>query len=127
MKKSKIVSIGLLAMSIASCHKRTIHHPLRSDWNDQNVYVSTDGTGYVHTNNNFPIWLYMYMVMNSQGRTYYYPASQYYVRSSSFGRSRSIGSIRGESFTTRSSFSSARSGGISRGGFGSSGHASVGE
>lgn len=71
MKKSKLVTIGLIglvALSVASCNHKH-HHRDRKDWEDANqnpqANVSTDGGRYYGTGNNF--WFWMYMMRGSHG------------------------------------------------------------
>ncbi len=66
MKKSKIVNIGLLALSIASCtHKRVeSKHISVQEWSDgktsTDYYVRTDqNQQYSGGNSGFPVWLYL--------------------------------------------------------------------
>lgn len=121
MKKSKIVAIGLLAVSLASCHNRKkSNHRAMNDWQDQqnNSFVSTDGgNNYNGVNNNIP-FLYYYMIMRNGNGYSYGPAASYRTRNTF------VNSSGGKSYSTKSSsgrsFGSSR--GISRGGFGSSSH-----
>lgn len=120
MKKSKVVTIGLLALSIAGCHKKKSKHQSVKDWGDdkQNAYISTNGGGnYQPANSGFPFWFYYYMLMNN-GRYGYYPGAVYhqhyyghYANASSRG---SFGVSEG---------GHAFRGGSTRGGFGSLGRA----
>ena len=127
MKKSKIVSIGLLALSLSACHKHRVK--VYQDWNDyQNnpTYYVNDGYGY-HNGGVSPFWIYWAYQMGSNNRIYASPGYVYrsynggYV--STYGGSRTAMSSR--SFRSSGGLSSHST--ISRGGFGSSGsHASSG-
>jgi hypothetical protein len=123
MKKSSIVTIGLLAVSLAACHKRSHRYPARSDWSSDNAYVSDGSGNYYRGNPMFPFWMWYYMgYMN--GRTYYSSGAHYYgavsgIRSTYTGRG--FVTSGGESYSVSRGF-------VSRGGFGESGHAGgVGE
>lgn len=125
MRKSKLVTIGLLAISIASCHR---HHKSRyapvSSWdNASSAYVSTDGGyGYYQTQPGLPFWFW-YMMLNNNGRYYYGSSVVYYSRPAGYGvyshgysrYSHPVASVGGRSY----SFTHASS----RGGFGGLGRA----
>ena len=115
-----MVSIGLLALSIAasSCSNHKKPRTLE-DQQRQNYYVN-DGTGYHHGGVN-PFMMYYMMSMNrgypSYGPTYVYSTRSGGYRSTSNGVRSSVSK---SSFKSASSSSSSRSS-VSRGGFGSSG------
>lgn len=106
-KKSKIVTIGLLAISLAACHK---HKKKLDDWDsaqsNSNYYVN-DGTGF-HQGGISPIWIYWLYSMNSRNNLQSTPG---YVYRSSRGEYTS-------SFNGSRTLVSGRS--VARGGFGSS-------
>ena len=121
-RKSKFVTIGLLALSIASCSSNKTKERRRVDdyQNNPNYYVD-NGMGYQHGGIS-PFWIYWMYGMNDYGRVIYYPTyvhQSYYgtYHSTSMGRSSYIGrsGIRAKTYmsATRSS--------VSRGGFGHSG------
>lgn len=109
MKKSKIISIGLLALSIAACHKK--HKSNYNQWNQSDStntqYYIDDGTGY-HQGGISPVWIYWMLLRQSNGG---YSSSPGYVYRS-YG-SRGTGSFHNTEFGVRTT--------ISRGGFGHSG------
>ena len=79
MKKSKIVTIALLALSIASCHehkkstKRNIN-----DWeNGNSAYVSTDGDNYNSGGIGSNFSVLMYLMKSNNGNYYYAPYATY--------------------------------------------------
>lgn len=121
MKKSKIVGIGLLALSIVSCRSTT--HKDREKLEDQGTpnYYIDNGAGYNHGGIS-PIWIY-YMMGYNNGRTVSYPT---YVHRS-YGRN---GTYHATNFGSRSSITSrtisrssashATRSSVSRGGFGHS-------
>lgn len=89
MKASKTITITLLTMSIAACsHKKKDNHPKQADWNNGNgnAYVSTDGNNYQSANSGFPIWLYWYLIMNSNSHSHYSGGAMYHYSSSGSGR-----------------------------------------
>ena len=135
MKKSQIVGIGLLALSIASCrshHKEKQRDRDRVDQYQSNPnYYIDNGAGYQHGGVS-PFWIYWMMSRNSYGGYYYVPTyvHQSYGRNgtyhaTSMGTSRSISrsSISRSGFTSsrsRSSFSNSSRSSVSRSGFGHS-------
>ena len=112
MKKSKLITIGLLALSVAACHKK--QRQTVDEWNQNNIqYYVNDGSGF-HHNGLSPFWIYYMYNLNSYNRVISSPSYMY----RSPGR---YGSYHTTSFGERSSMSSHS---ISRGGFGhSSSHA----
>src|SRR5271170_7877829 len=121
MKKSKIVTIGLLALSIAACHrkKESKYQSWDQFQNSQNTpnYYINDGTGY-HQGGISLIWIYWAYVMGSNNSIRYEPGYIY----RSYGRY-GTGSYHTTEFGSRSTI--ARSS-VSRGGFGgSSSHVSA--
>ena len=114
MKKSKLVAIGLLALSIASCHRH--REKRRPDWNDYNTnpnYYIDNGNGYYTHGGISPFWIWYAYHLGASGSVYSSPGVVY--RSYSGGYVSSYGGLR---------TSIARSS-VSRGGFGFSGsHAS---
>lgn len=113
MKKSKIVTIGLLALSIASCHHKRKDSKYQ-DWNDYqsngNYYIN-DGTGYYHGGVS-PIWIYWAYTLGRNNSLMYEPGYVY----RSYGR---YGGYHTTEFGSRSSISRSS---VSRGGFGTSAH-----
>lgn len=125
MRKSTKILIGLLALSIASCHRRVSRYPPQSQWGQTDAYVSTDGGyGYNACNSMFPFWFY-YSYMFHPGFGYgYYPGVMYYSRSyysHGYYGGRSYGRGGGWAVSERGS---TYRGGSLRGGFGASGRAS---
>lgn len=121
MKKSKSVAIGLLALSIASCHKEE-KRP-ENQWDPQTPqYYIDDGNGYQR--GGVSPFMVLWLLSMSRGRAVYQPAYAYQTYNggyrSSINGSRST--ISGRTFNSMKSSSSGRSM-ISRGGFGSSGRA----
>jgi uncharacterized protein YgiB involved in biofilm formation len=118
MKKSKLVGIGLLALSIAatSCS----HHKKAKTLQDaQNPgYYVNDGGGYQHGGVN-PFMLYYLMSMN-RGYPSYRPSYVYQTRSGAY-HSSTDGVRSSVSRGSYRSASSSSSSSVSRGGFGSSG------
>ena len=118
MKKSKTVAIGLLALSIASCHKEEKRH--ENQWDPQTPqYYIDDGNGYQRGGIS-PFMVFWLLSMN-RGRAVYQPAYAYQTYGggyrSSVNGSRSI--LSGRSFSSMKSSATGRSM-VSRGGFGSS-------
>jgi hypothetical protein len=125
MKKSKVISIGLLALSIAACTSNEKRKRKAVDEFGQPIYYVDNGNGY-NRGGVSPMWIYWMYSMGSNNRIMSNPT---YV-GRSYGRN---GTYHATSFgkrttLTRSSFSKSSSGmrsSISRGGFGhSSSHAS---
>jgi hypothetical protein len=117
MKKSKIVTIGLLALSIAGCHRKEKRkRPTVQDWQSANngAYISTDGGNtFQHGDSGVPFWWWYYMGRVSGGSYGYSPGVSYYS-GHYYGGGGRIGSFH----------ESAGGHSVSvRGGFGSSGHA----
>lgn len=74
MKKSKIVAIGLLTLSISACNHRrqSTHRPL-NDWDNQpNYYVNNNGSDYYNQGGGIsPFWVwYAYSMGSRNGNTY---------------------------------------------------------
>ena len=122
MRKSKIVTIGLLALSVASCTSSRNRQKL-DDYQENPDYYIDNGSGY-NQGGVSPFWVYWAYNMGSGGRYTSYPVyiHQSYGRNGTYHAS-SQGS------TSRISSRSVSRGGISRasvsrGGFGSSGHSS---
>ena len=108
-KKSKAVAIGLLAISIASCHKDHIkrHKDLKTYQNNPNYYIN-DGYGY-HQGGISPFWVYWAYRMGQNNRVTSEPGYVYSSRS-------------GVYYSTEfGSHSSMSRGSVARGGFGHSG------
>jgi len=125
MKKSKAISIGLLALSIGACTSNKKRERQRVDEFGQPIYYIDNGYGY-NRGTVSPMWIYWAYSMGANNRVSSYPT--YIGRS--YGRN---GTYHATSFgkrttLTRSSFSKSSSSSrssISRGGFGhSSSHAS---
>ncbi len=123
MKKSKIITIALLALSIGGCHKKRSQRPPLQGWNNAgDSYVSSDGgMNYQQANSAFPFWFYYYILLQSNGRYGYASGSYYYYRNSHYHGVGSRAAIRaGRSFGGK-----AYGHGSMRGGFGSSGRSVV--
>jgi len=122
-KKSKIVGIGLLVLSIAGCRSNHQMERRRVDdyQNNPNYYID-NGAGYHHGGIS-PFWIYWMMTMNSRGNVYYYPT---YVHQS-YGRNGTYYATSMGQRTSLSRSSISRGGfrskamSVSRGGFGKSG------
>ena len=115
MKKSKIVAISLLALSLSACHRKK--DSKYQDWNSYqsstpNYYVN-DGNGYQHGGVS-PIWIYWAYHMGQNGSIQSSPGYVYRT----YGTNGHGGTYKSTSFGSRTSIPR---GGISRGGFGSSG------
>ncbi len=109
MKKSKIVAIGLLALSVAACHKKRNHlHTTLTQYRQNPNYYVNDGNGY-HQGGVSPFWVYWAYQMGRGNRVVYSPG---YVYRSSYG---------GYHNTEFGRSSSISRGSVSRGGFGQSG------
>lgn len=108
-RKSKIVAIGLLAISVASCHKNHAkrHRDLQVYRNNPTYYIN-DGRGY-HQGGISPFWVYWAYRMGQDNRV---TSSPGYVYSSRGG---------GYHSTEFGSHSSISRGSVGRGGFGTSG------
>lgn len=118
MKKSKLITIGLLALSIASCHHR--HRSTRppvADWSGTDSYISSDGGGsYYETSPGLPFWFWYSMMARPYGGFYYGPSVIFYNHySPGWGAYRTTYSAGGRSY--------GFSGSSSRGGFGGLGRA----
>jgi len=116
MKKSKVITIGLLVISILSCHKK--EHKDLNEWNHEPPVNYVDGgSGYYHHIGFFPYYVFYSYKMNNYGGLSYEPSYGYHskngFRSSSFGHTATSKSFSGSSH-------------ISRGGFGHSGSGHVG-
>lgn len=113
MKKSKIIAIGLVTLSVASCtQKKDKKHQDLESYNKSTNYYVNDGTGY-HRGGISPFWIYMAYRVGQNGHVTSQPGYVYRGHS---------GSYHSTSFGSRSSMSR---GSVSRGGFGFSGaHAS---
>jgi len=125
MKKSKVITIGLLALSIAACTSHEKKQRQTVNEQGQPVYYVDNGQGYQHGGIS-PFWIFYAYHMGSMGRVSSYPT---YVHRSS-GRNGSYHmTSNGQRSTFSRSTSVSRSGiaksGISRGGFGSSGHSAT--
>lgn len=122
MKKSKIVTIGLLAISIAACHKhrRSTHAPV-ADWNGGgSSYVSTDGGyNYYGSQPGLPMWFWFMMMNNNHGGYYYGSSVMYYNRQPGWG----VYSHGYSPIMSSGGRSYGFHGASARGGFGSSGRA----
>ena len=116
MKKSKIITIGLLALSIASCHKEKKQS--NNDWNQGPNYYVNDGTGY-HQGGISPFWVFYYYHM--MGNRMVYEPSYLYRSPGRYGayHSTTLGSKSTISRSSMSRGSMSRSN-VSRGGFGHS-------
>ena len=124
MKKTQVINIGLLAASVAafsSCHHPYHRHPLINEWDQDNCYVD-DGYGYAP----FVYWHPMYVgyYPGYYGGTFISNRTSVVYRTSSGYRATSGGRVSRTSPVTRGSTGYA--GHTSRGGFGSSRHASAG-
>lgn len=122
MKKSKIVGIGLLALSIASCQHKKKHHfrDITQYQNNPNYYID-NGDGYQQCDGGYPFYFYNYYAFNGYGGIYPHPGFVYRTyggRSSYAGSGSRSGGFR-SSFGGRTTSVSHSS--VSRGGFGSSG------
>lgn len=129
MKKSKIVGIGLLALSVASCRSTHKDRENLDDYQNNPNYYIDNGAGY-NRGGNSPVWIY-YMMGYNNGRTVSYPTyvHQSYGRNgtyhaTNFGSSSKI-STKGT--ISKNSVSKTTRGSVSRGGFGhsSTGHSSA--
>jgi hypothetical protein len=125
MKKSKLVTLGLVALSIAACDNEPKHkHPSKDDWNNNNqnpqAYVSTDGGNSYGLGNNFWFWMYILKGNNGYG---YYPGASYTTHNYYYGGKSGFRSSNNRSIKSNGRVSSfgGRSARVSRGGFGSSG------
>lgn len=119
MKKSKIVTIGLLALSVAGCHREEKRrHQTIQDWQSANngAYISTDGGNtYQQGYSGTPFWWWYYMGRDSGGRYANSTGVSYYANHYYSGAGRTVTfheSTAGHSTSVR-------------GGFGSSAHMSV--
>lgn len=105
MKKTQLITIGLLALSLAACKHKKRKHPVYNRAQNVNIYVG-DGSG------TFYPGYYGYPIMYNRG--YYLGGGGRVMSSSGMAyRSRSGGGMRYSS--------GGRSSGFSRGGFGSVG------
>jgi hypothetical protein len=121
-KKSKIVGISLLALSIASCHHKKNRYPDYSQYQNNPNYYIDNGDGYQQCAPGYPFWVYHYYGFGPYGGIYSHPG--YVYRAS--GRSASYsGGISSRSGGFRSTMGgrtvSVSHSSVSRGGFGSSG------
>lgn len=139
MKKSKFVGIGLLALSVAACNnvKQSNYPTYNADSLAAANYFIREGenVNYYPGDYNYPIWIYQDFYYSPRFGYVSRPGVVYHTTVRTPGTrsvvSRSMGSSR--STVSRSSFQSSSAGrsfsvshgAVSRGGFGSSGHASV--
>jgi hypothetical protein len=124
MRKSQSIAIGLLATSIASCSTQPVHrHPVigaGGSWSDNdttnNIVYVDDGYGYVPT---YYHHTYYHPIFVNYGYGYY---NGHISNRTSVVYRTSSGSYNATSGGRVGHSSSSHSSGISRGGFGSSGH-----
>jgi len=115
MKKSKAISIGLLALSIAACTSNEKRQ--RQNVVGQPNYYVDNGQGYQRGGVS-PMWIFWAYHMGSMGRVSSYPT---YVHQS-YGRNGSYHMASNGRRTTFSKSTPISRSSVSRGGFGSSGH-----
>jgi len=121
MKKSKIVGIGLLALSIVGCRSAHKEREKLEDQGTPNYYID-NGAGY-NRGGVSPIWIY-YMIGYNNGRTMSYPTYVHrsYGRNGTFHATNfgSRSNITSKGVISRSSVSHVTRSSVSRGGFGHS-------
>ena len=117
MKKSKIVTIGLLALSVAGCHRKEKHrHKTLEDWQSANngAYISTDGGNtYQQGYPGVPFWWWYYMGRGYGGGYAYRPGVSYYSNHYYGGTGRTVTfheSTAGHSTSVRGGFGSSAHG-----------------